>query len=208
MLHILFSLAFYLSFCLYFVVLGILSLFIFPVTLLHWYLRLAIYPAEAPACLLLFDFQDFVWHLVHYMSPGYTTLSTGSTTSTHPCLPSPRKMLEPGRLCAWGFFAAVNPMLLCCHPLTEILFYVLNILLLMKDHSGYDFPWSTQRLAPFGLYGGAVHYSIHHQKFTYNYAPCFTLWDKLFGTLYSYRRPAQLRSKPPAAKTPPKKSAA
>lgn len=50
--------------------------FIFPLTVLHWYLRPVHLPQEAPplpllvaqvlACLLLFDFQSFMWHLVHH----------------------------------------------------------------------------------------------------------------------------------------------
>lgn len=54
-------------------------LFIFPLTVMHWYLRPAHLPAEAPplpqlaaqvlVCLLLFDFQSFVWHLLHHRIP-------------------------------------------------------------------------------------------------------------------------------------------
>ncbi|KAL4641006.1 cholesterol 25-hydroxylase-like protein [Arapaima gigas] len=189
---VLFSLTFYLSFCLYFMILDILSLFIFPVTVLHRYLRSDSYPTDVIACLLLFDFQYFLWHLVHHrvswlynafhrVHHKYTSTSAFSTENTGGW----------ETVCS-GFFAAVNPVMLRCHPLTEMTFYVLNIWLSVEDHSGYDFPWSTQRLVPFGLYGGAVHHSIHHQKFTYNYAPYFTLWDRLFGTLYSPSRPPQL----------------
>lgn len=53
--------------------------FIFPLTVMHWYLRPVHLPVEAPAlprlliqvlvCLLLFDFQSFVWHLLHHRVP-------------------------------------------------------------------------------------------------------------------------------------------
>lgn len=110
---VLFSLSVYLTFCLPFLLLDLLSsrwalvrryklqplssvswalvrsclavtlhnhlLFIFPVTVIHWYLKPVQLPEEAPplpqllaqvlACLLLFDFQSFMWHLFHHRVP-------------------------------------------------------------------------------------------------------------------------------------------
>lgn len=53
--------------------------FIFPLTVVHWYLRPVHLPQDAPplphllaqvlVCLLLFDFQSFVWHLLHHRIP-------------------------------------------------------------------------------------------------------------------------------------------
>lgn len=53
--------------------------FIFPLTVIHWYLRPTFLPQEAPplarllaqvlVCLLLFDFQSFIWHLLHHSVP-------------------------------------------------------------------------------------------------------------------------------------------
>lgn len=107
---VLFSLSVYLSFCLPFLLLDLLSsrwalvrryklqprssfswalmwsclaltlynhlVFIFPLTVVHWYLRPVHLPEDAPpllhlltqvlACLLLFDFQSFAWHLLHH----------------------------------------------------------------------------------------------------------------------------------------------
>lgn len=81
-----------------------------------------------------------------------------------------------------GLFAAANPLLLGCHPLTELAFFLVNIWLSVEDHCGYDLPWATHRLVPLGLYGGARHHDLHHLKSKYNYAPYFTHWDILFGT--------------------------
>ncbi|MEQ2262578.1 Cholesterol 25-hydroxylase-like protein, partial [Xenotaenia resolanae] len=83
-----------------------------------------------------------------------------------------------------GLFAAANPLLLGCHPLTEMVFFIVNIWLSVEDHCGYDLPWATHRLIPFGLYGGSRHHDLHHLKSKYNYAPYFTHWDRLAGTLY------------------------
>lgn len=169
--------------------------YIFPLTVLHWYWRPVSYPSQAPglfrlvwdilACLLLFDFQYFVWHLLHHKVPWlYKTFHKvhHKYTSTFALTTEYSGAWETLSL---GFFAAVNPLLLGCHPMTEMLFFVLNIWLSVEDHSGYDFPWSTHRLVPFGLYGGAPHHDLHHLKFKSNYAPYFTHWDKLFGTLHS-----------------------
>ncbi|CAM5129185.1 unnamed protein product [Eretmochelys imbricata] len=167
--------------------------FIFPVTVAHWYWRPVDLPAMAPelprvlldvtVCLLLFDFQYFLWHLLHHKVPWlYKTfhkvhhkhVSTFALTTQYSSV---------WELLSLGFFAAINPVLLKCHPLTEMIFFLVNIWLSVEDHSGYELPWSTNRLIPFGLYGGAPHHDLHHLKFRCNYAPYFTHWDRLFGSL-------------------------
>ncbi|XP_078422097.1 cholesterol 25-hydroxylase-like protein [Cetorhinus maximus] len=166
--------------------------YIFPLTVANWYWRPVLFPDSAPefpgvlldivACLLLFDFQYFVWHLLHHKVPWlYRTFhkvhhkytATFALTTEHS---------GAWETLSLGFFAAVNPAILRCHPFTKLLFFICNIWLSVEDHSGYDFPWSTHRLVPFGLYGGAPHHDLHHMKFKTNYAPYFTHWDKLLGT--------------------------
>ncbi|KPP71388.1 Cholesterol 25-hydroxylase-like protein A-like [Scleropages formosus] len=130
--------------------------FIFPLTVMHWYWRPVRFPGEAPgllraagemvACLLLFDFQYFVWHLLHHKVPWlYRTFHKvhHKYTSTFALTTEYSGAWETLSL---GFFAAVNPMLLGCHPLTEMLFFVLNIWLSVEDHSGYDFPWEQMEM--------------------------------------------------------------
>ncbi|KAM4607454.1 cholesterol 25-hydroxylase-like protein [Polymixia lowei] len=170
------------------------AFFIFPISVLHGYWRPAVFPTQAPelcavvrdvlACLLLFDSQYFVWHLLHHKVPWlyqsfhkehHRYTATFSLTTEHSGV---------WETLSLSFFATVSPALLGCHPLTEMLFFTLNIWLSVEDHSGYDFPWSPHRLVPFGLYGGAPHHDLHHLKFKVNYAPYFTHWDRLFGTLH------------------------
>ncbi|OXB54008.1 hypothetical protein ASZ78_015103 [Callipepla squamata] len=165
---------------------------IFPVTFLHWYWKPTHLPVIAPelpqvllqvgVCLLLFDFEYFLWHLLHHRVPWlYRTIhkvhhkhvSTFALTTQYSSV---------WELLSLGLFAAINPFLLGCHPLTEMIFFLVNIWLSVEDHSGYDLPWSTHRLVPFGWYGGAPHHDLHHLKFKSNYAPYFTHWDRLFGT--------------------------
>uniref|UniRef100_A0A667Y582 Cholesterol 25-hydroxylase n=1 Tax=Myripristis murdjan TaxID=586833 RepID=A0A667Y582_9TELE len=152
--------------------------FIFPVIVLHWYWRPVLLPVPAPelcsvvrdvlACLLLFDTQYFVWHLLHHRVPWLYQLfhkehhrytATFSLTTEHS---------GAWETLSLSFFAVASPALLGCHPLTEMLFYIVNIFLLV----------------PFGLYGGALHHDLHHLRFKVNYEPYFTHWDRLFGTLY------------------------
>ncbi|MEQ2240175.1 Cholesterol 25-hydroxylase-like protein [Ilyodon furcidens] len=169
-------------------------IFIFPLTVLNWYLRPVLLPLEAPplphllaqvlVCLLLFDFQSFIWHLAHHKVPWlYRTFHKLHHTYTS------TSALTAEYSGAWetlslGLFAAANPLLLGCHPLTEMVFFIVNIWLSVEDHCGYDLPWATHRLIPFGLYGGSRHHDLHHLKSKYNYAPYFTHWDRLAGTLY------------------------
>nr|XP_023686799.1 cholesterol 25-hydroxylase [Paramormyrops kingsleyae] len=169
-------------------------MFIFPLSVIHWYYRPTYHPSDAPelhrmileivACLLLFDFQYFVWHLLHHKVPWlYRTFHKvhHKYTTTFALTTEYSGAWETLSL---GFFASINPRLLGCHPMTEMLFFVLNIWLSVEDHCGYDFPWSTHRLVPFGLFGGAPHHDLHHLRFKSNYAPYFTHWDRLFGTLH------------------------
>lgn len=170
--------------------------YILPLTVLHWYWRPVYLPREAPsvpglvlgmlACLLLFDFQYFVWHVLHHRIPWlyrtfhkvhHTFTATSALTAEHS---------GAWEMLSLGFFAAINPYMLGCHPLTELAFFVLNIWLSVEDHCGYDLPLATHRLVPWGLYGGAPHHDLHHLTFKSNYAPYFTHWDRLVGTLLQH----------------------
>ncbi|XP_044070211.1 cholesterol 25-hydroxylase-like protein [Siniperca chuatsi] len=167
--------------------------FIFPLSVVHWYWRPVFFPPLAPemlsvvinvlACLLLFDMQFFLWHLLHHKVPWlYHVFHTEHHlyTAAFSLMTEYTGIWE---MLSLSFFTTLNPALLDCHPLTEMLFYVTNMYLSVEAHSGYDFPWSPHRLVPFGLYGGAQHHNLHHLKSKVNYAPYFTHWDRLFGTL-------------------------
>uniref|UniRef100_A0A8C3GIE1 Cholesterol 25-hydroxylase n=1 Tax=Cairina moschata TaxID=8855 RepID=A0A8C3GIE1_CAIMO len=107
---------------------------IFPVTFLHWYWKPVNLPVIAPElpevllqvviCLLLFDFEYFLWHLLHHRVPWlYKTfhkvhhkhVSTFALTTQYSSV---------WELLSLGFFAAINPLLLGCHPLTEMIFFL------------------------------------------------------------------------------------
>ncbi|KAM4636930.1 cholesterol 25-hydroxylase-like protein [Discoglossus pictus] len=166
--------------------------FIFPASVAYWCWRPVQLPQAAPelhrlvldviACLLLFDFQYFIWHVLHHKIPWlYKTFHKlhHKYTSTFALATQYSSAWE---MLSLGFFAGASPMMLGCHPMTEMAFFIVNIYLSVEDHCGYDFPWSTHRIIPFGLCGGPGHHDLHHQKFRSNYAPYFTHWDKLFMT--------------------------
>ncbi|XP_042290156.1 cholesterol 25-hydroxylase-like protein [Thunnus maccoyii] len=167
--------------------------YIFPLSVVYWYWRPVVSPPLAPAmlsvvedvvaCLLLFDMQYFFWHLLHHKVSWlyyffhkehhlYTATFSLATENT-----------GVWEMLSLSFFTTLNPALLDCHPLTEMLFFITNMYLSVEAHSGYEFPWSPHKLVPFSLYGGAQHHDFHHLKFKVNYAPYFTHWDRLFGTL-------------------------
>ncbi|XP_053306526.1 cholesterol 25-hydroxylase [Spea bombifrons] len=166
--------------------------FIFPVSVAYWYWRPVQLPQVAPelhrlvlgiiACLLLFDFQYFIWHVLHHKIPWLYKTFHKKHHKYSSTFALATQYSGAWELLSLGFFAAATPVMLGCHPMTEMTFFIVNIYLSVEDHCGYDFPWSTHRLVPFSLCGGPDHHDAHHREFISNYAPYFTHWDKLFNT--------------------------
>ncbi|XP_058554316.1 cholesterol 25-hydroxylase [Neofelis nebulosa] len=171
------------------------AVFVFPVTLLDWARGPARVPPEAPellqlarhvgCCLLLFDAEFFAWHVLHHRVPWLYRTFHKVHHQNAASFALATQYMSVWELFSLGFFHLLNVTLLECHPLTVLVFHVLNIWLSVEDHSGYDFPWSTHRLVPFGCYGGVEHHDLHHSQFNCNFAPYFTHWDKLLGTFRS-----------------------
>lgn len=167
--------------------------FVFPVTLLHWARGPALLPREAPElpqllwhvvfCLLLFDAEFFLWHVLHHRVPWLYRTFHKVHHQNASSFALATQYMSVWELFSLGSFDMMNITLLGCHPLTILVFHVVNIWLSVEDHSGYDFPWSTHRLVPFGWYGGVAHHDLHHSQFNCNFAPYFTHWDKILGTL-------------------------
>ncbi|KFO23289.1 cholesterol 25-hydroxylase [Fukomys damarensis] len=174
--------------------------FVFPVTLLHWVCSPALLPPQAPEllqllrdlllCLLLFDAEFFAWHVLHHKVPWLYRTFHKVHHQNASLFALATQYMSVWELFSLGFFDLVNVRLLRCHPLTVLTFHVVNIWLSVEDHSGYDFPWSTHRLVPFGWYGGVAHHDLHHSQFNCNFAPYFTHWDKILGTLRAAPLPA------------------
>nr|XP_015210696.1 PREDICTED: cholesterol 25-hydroxylase-like protein [Lepisosteus oculatus] len=167
---------------------------IVPVTLVIQRVRTPSLPAEAPSCaraltevtlcLLLFDslvpqmFQ--LMHSAHHQHRDTFALAAQDSSIWE--------------LLSLQVLALSITALLGCHPLSEVVFHLLNLWLAVEYHCGYDLPWATHRLVPFHLLGGAPFHQAHHQLLRGNYAPYFTHWDHLFGTYLEIPkdRPAHL----------------
>uniref|UniRef100_A0A8C5MDE3 Fatty acid hydroxylase domain-containing protein n=1 Tax=Leptobrachium leishanense TaxID=445787 RepID=A0A8C5MDE3_9ANUR len=141
---------------------------------------------EVFSCRLLFDFQYFIWHILHHKNHWlYQKIHAVHHKYSAPFSWSSQN-LGGYELMTVGFWSNNNPILLRCHPLTAWVCNLLSIWMSVNDHIGYDFPWSLSHVLPFGLYGGALAHDLHHQKPETNFAPFFGHWDLIFGTS-SYR---------------------
>ena len=167
--------------------------YIFPAAVAQWLWRPATgLPRQAPTlwefllgilgCTVVFDFQYYLWHLLHHRVPWlYRTFHAVHHQYSQP-FSLVTQHLSGWELFSVGFWATVDPVLLRCHCLTAWGFMVFNIYVSTEDHCGYDFPWAMHRLVPFGLWGGAPKHDAHHQKPATNFAPFFSHWDWLGGT--------------------------
>ncbi|XP_063786506.1 cholesterol 25-hydroxylase-like protein 1, member 2 [Pseudophryne corroboree] len=171
--------------------------FIFPASVAQWYWRPPCpLPEDTPSILdvvvgvmgslLLFDFQYFIWHMIHHRNRWlYKTFHAIHHKYMAP-FSLATQCLGGWELVTVGFWTTLNPIIFRCHLLTTWIFMVFHVYVSVEDHCGYDFPWSTCRLMPFGIYGGPIKHDVHHQKPMSNYAPHFTHWDKIFGTHADY----------------------
>ncbi|XP_063302434.1 cholesterol 25-hydroxylase-like protein 1, member 1 [Pelobates fuscus] len=137
---------------------------------------------EVFGCLLLFDFQYFVWHILHHKNHWlYKKVHAIHHKYIAPFSWSSQN-LGGYELMTVGFWSSTNPIMLGCHPLTAWVCNLISIWMSVNDHIGYDLPWSLSHMLPFGLYGGALAHDLHHQKPETNFAPFFGHWDLIFGT--------------------------
>uniref|UniRef100_UPI00398E4E0D cholesterol 25-hydroxylase-like protein 2 n=1 Tax=Pristiophorus japonicus TaxID=55135 RepID=UPI00398E4E0D len=167
--------------------------FILPAATAQWYWRPPIpLPAEAPAlsellvgmlsCTILFDFQCYIWHLLHHRIRWlYTTFHAVHHEYCEP-FSWVTQCLSAWELISVGFWTTLDPLLLQCHCLTAWAFMLVNIFISVDDHCGYDFSWSLHNLVPLRLFGGSLKHDAHHQKPATNFAPFFSHWDWIFGT--------------------------
>ncbi|XP_078055949.1 cholesterol 25-hydroxylase-like protein 1, member 1 [Mustelus asterias] len=134
------------------------------------------------SCLLVFDFQYYIWHRLHHSNRWlYKTFHAIHHEYVAP-FSWATQYLGGWELLAFGFWSNTTPLLLKCHPLTTWAFMLLSVWMSVEDHIGYDLPWSLHRVTPWGMCGGAPAHDLHHQKPNTNFAPFFTHLDRVFGT--------------------------
>uniref|UniRef100_A0A0B6Z0P5 Fatty acid hydroxylase domain-containing protein n=2 Tax=Arion vulgaris TaxID=1028688 RepID=A0A0B6Z0P5_9EUPU len=59
---------------------------------------------------------------------------------------------------------------------------LLNIVVSVEAHIGFDFPFLLHNLDPTGIIGGSPKHDMHHQKPLTNFQPFFNHFDKMFGS--------------------------
>lgn len=163
---------------------------VLPVTALFQTLRSQTLPELAPtcwelfvevlACFLLFDTLFFVWHFYMHRIPWlYRNIHQFHHQHKVPFALAAQdaSSLE---LLSLLLLALISSWVVGCHPLSEVLFHLLNSWLAVEDHCGYNLPFALHRLLP--CLGGAPYHQAHHSLHSGNYAPYFTHWDRLCGT--------------------------
>ncbi|WBW73115.1 C-4 methylsterol oxidase Erg25 [Schizosaccharomyces osmophilus] len=66
------------------------------------------------------------------------------------------------------------------HLVTMYIWIMLRLFQAVDSHSGYDFPWSLNKLMP--IWAGAEHHDYHHMAFKDNYSSSFRWWDSVLHT--------------------------
>lgn len=64
------------------------------------------------------------------------------------------------------------------HPLTRVIFVPLFVGWLIENHSGFNVPWTLDKVIPFGLVAGSREHFRHHCEGSRNYQPFFTYIDR------------------------------
>ncbi|XP_035496972.2 cholesterol 25-hydroxylase-like protein [Scophthalmus maximus] len=165
---------------------------VLPASALFQIVRSPALPAQAPsclqlfvevcACLLLFDTLFYVWHFSMHRVPWlYRNIHQHHHRHRVPFALAAQDASST-ELLSLLLLALSSTWVVGCHPLSEVLFHLLNSWMAVEDHCGYNLPWALHRLLP--CLGGAPFHQAHHGLHRGNYAPYFTHWDHLFGTYH------------------------
>lgn len=142
------------------------------------------YLSQLFAMTVLFDFQYFVWHYTHHKVKWLYK----NVHSLHHQYSSPSswvtQYLHPLELITVGTYSTIDPWVFDAHLFTTWSFMILNIIISVEAHIGYDFPWCPHNWDFTGLWGGAPKHDMHHMKPLTNFSPFFNHWDKLMGTYW------------------------
>ncbi|ELU38872.1 C-4 methyl sterol oxidase [Rhizoctonia solani AG-1 IA] len=92
---------------------------------------------------------------------------------------------HPAEVFILGMGTIGGPLLYCLagfelHMVTVLVWVTLKLFQAVDAHSGYDFPWSLNRIIPF--WSGADHHDFHHMAFVNNFSTSFRWLDHWFGT--------------------------
>ncbi|KAL8286299.1 hypothetical protein RQP46_004787 [Phenoliferia psychrophenolica] len=97
---------------------------------------------------------------------------------------------HPIEILVLGTGTVGGPLLWCwgsggnMHLVTMFVWITLRLFQAVDAHSGYDFPWSLNKILPF--WAGADHHDFHHQAFSNCYSTSFRYIDSIMGTDTKY----------------------
>ena len=87
---------------------------------------------------------------------------------------------HPIEVLVLGFGTFLPVILFAPHLVTMWSWIAMRQLEAVAVHSGYDLPFTPEKLIPF--YGGADFHDWHHHHLRGNFASTFTWWDRMFNT--------------------------
>ena len=76
----------------------------------------------------------------------------------------------------------ISSSLLCLVSPPVSSYMLVNIIISVDVHTGFDFPIFLQHLDPTGNFGGSPKHDMHHQRPLTNFGPYFNHLDKLYGS--------------------------
>ncbi|SCV68549.1 BQ2448_671 [Microbotryum intermedium] len=123
---------------------------------------------------LMYD-PDFVYQIHHEFSAPFGLVA---------------EYAHPIEVMVLGLGTIGSPLLWCwlsggnMHLITMYIWIILRLFQAIDAHSGYDFPWSLNKIIPF--WAGADHHDYHHQSFGDCYSTSFRWMDTIFGTDKKY----------------------
>ncbi|OQS06470.1 hypothetical protein THRCLA_01491 [Thraustotheca clavata] len=98
---------------------------------------------------------------------------------------------HPAEIVILGIGTYLGPLFLIRHIMVVWLFTTFRIFQAVERHSGYDVSFLPTSLIP--IWAGPVHHDFHHEKFDYNYASFFTIWDWVLGTDVQFRQEQHIK---------------
>ncbi|XP_010874933.2 cholesterol 25-hydroxylase-like protein [Esox lucius] len=171
---------------------------VLPGTALYQFIRMPSFPVLAPsyrqligeviACLLVFDALFFVLHYAMHRVPWLYRRVHQPHHQNRITFALAAQDASAAELLSLQMLAMISAWVVGCHPMSEVVFHLLNTWLAIEDHCGYNFPWALHRLLP--CFGGAPFHQAHHHVYRGNFAPYFKHWDWLCGTYLHAREEA------------------
>jgi cholesterol 25-hydroxylase len=163
----------------------------------HWIQSTRALPSLPPTVLqmcahltLSFVLYDLLFFAVHYSVHRSATLYRRvhahhhAHAHVHAKVTNQLHVLERIVLVLSANFAL---RLVHAHPLTRTLFVPLFLAAITDNHSGYDLPWTLDKVVPGGVVGGSAAHFAHHQHGDRHYQPFLTYIDTFLARAHKHK---------------------